>query len=151
MAGAMLAVLALVGCGGQQATSSASPTTSAVTSPSPSDSPSPSPSGSLVASVPDSKLTCTKVPVPPDPLLLMRGDVSGLFVLDVVDPLRPVKVCEIVNARGGRFISGTKIAFWYSTFVGTVDLQTGNLTWNRAFLNEPGAVAFSADGANWAY
>jgi hypothetical protein len=91
------------------------------------------------------------VPVPPDPLLLMRGDVSGLFVLDVADPLRPVKVCDLANARGGRFISGTKIAFWYSTFVGTADLQTGRLTWNRAFLNEPGAVAFSADGANWAY
>ena len=82
---------------------------------------------------------------------MSSGAISGLYVLDVADPLRPIKVCELMNASGGRFISGTKIVFWYSTFVGTVDLQTGSVSWNRAFPNEPGAVAFSADGANWAY
>ena len=36
-------------------------------------------------------------------------------------------------------------------FVGTADLQTGNLFWNRAFLNPPAAVSFSPDGTNWAW
>lgn len=147
----MLVVLALVGCGGQPATSSASPTTSAVTSPSPSEPTSPSPSGSPVANVPDPKLTCTRVPVPRDPLLLMRGKISGLVVMDVADPLHPAQLCLLLNATSGRFVSATKIVFWYSTFVGTADLETGNLNWNRAWVTEPMTVAFSPDGLNWAY
>jgi hypothetical protein len=91
------------------------------------------------------------LPVPPDPLLLMKGAISGLYVLDVVDPLRPVQVCQLINATTGRFVSATKIVFWYSTFVGTADLQTGNLNWSRAWVNEPMGVAFSPDGSNWAY
>jgi hypothetical protein len=100
--------------------------------------------------VADPKLTCTKLPVPPDPLLLIRG-ASGLYVLDVIDPLHPVEVCQLLNAVSGRFVSGTKIAFWYSTFVGTADLQTGNLNWSRAWVNAPLEVEFNSDGSNWAY
>jgi hypothetical protein len=81
----------------------------------------------------------------------MRGAIPGLYVVDVVDPIHPVQACMVINASGGRFISETKIAFWYSTFVGTADLQTGSVTWSRAFLNEPLAVAFSPDGSSWAY
>ena len=81
----------------------------------------------------------------------MKGAISGLYVLDVADPLHPVQVCQLLNASGGRFVSGTKIAFWYSTFVGTADLQTGNLNWSRAFLNPPFQLVFSPDGSSWAY
>jgi len=81
----------------------------------------------------------------------MRGATSGLYVLDVADPLHPVQACLLINASGGRFISATKISFWYSTFVGIADLQTGNLNWSRAFVNEPLALAFSPDGSSWAY
>ena len=76
---------------------------------------------------------------------------TGLIVLDVLDPLHPVPACVLGNVTSGRFISATKIAFWYSTFVGTADLQTGSLNWSRAFLNPPAGLAFSPDGANWAY
>jgi hypothetical protein len=147
----MLVALALVGCGGQQATSSPSPSLPSLVTETPSESPSPSPSGSPVAAVPDPKLTCTKLPVPPDPLLLMRGSISGLYVIDVVDPLHPVQVCQLLSATSGRFISGTKIMFWYSMFVGTADLQTGSLNWSRAWVNEPTEVVFSPDGSSWAY
>ncbi|HEY2599641.1 MAG TPA: hypothetical protein VGJ79_14320 [Candidatus Dormibacteraeota bacterium] len=82
----------------------------------------------------------------------MRGStISALYVLDVEDPLRPVQVCQLLNAAGGRFISATKIEFWYSTFVGTVDLETGNLNWSRAWVDPPIEVEFSPDGASWAY
>jgi len=81
----------------------------------------------------------------------MKGAISGLYVLDVIDPLHPRQVCQLMNASSGRFVSATKIVFWYSTFVGTADLQTGNLNWSRAWVNEPLEVAFSPDGSNWAY
>jgi hypothetical protein len=80
----------------------------------------------------------------------MRG-ATGLYVLDVADPLHPVQTCLLLNASSGRFISPSKIAFWYSTFVGIADLDTGNLNWSRAFLNAPLSLAFSPDGSNWAY
>jgi len=147
----MLVALALVSCGGQQATSSPSPSNPSLVTEAPSESPSPSPSGSPVAAVPDPKLTCIKLPVPADPLLLMRGSISGLYVIDVVDPLYPVQVCQLLNASSGRFVSASKIEFWYSTFVGTADLQTGNLNWSRAWANAPMEVVFSPDGSSWAY
>jgi hypothetical protein len=90
------------------------------------------------------------LPVPRDPLLLLKVT-SGLAVLDVADPLHPVPSCQLLNAISGRFISATKIAFWYSTFVGIADLETGNLNWSRAFLNEPASVVFSPDGSSWAW
>jgi len=74
-----------------------------------------------------------------------------LYVLDVADPLHPVQVCQLLNAVSGRFVSGTKIEFWYSTFVGTADLQTGSLNWSRAWVNAPTDVEFSPDGSSWAY
>jgi len=145
----MLVALAIAGCSGQQATSP-SPSHPSLISDSPSQSSSPSPSGSPVATVPDPKFTCTKLPVPRDPLVLMRGT-SGLYVLDVADPLHPVQTCLLLNTSGGRFISATKIAFWYSTFVGLADLETGNLNWSRAWVDPPIGVAFSPDGSSWAY
>ena len=104
--------------------------------------------------MPDPKFSCKATPVPADPLVLMSGSaspLSSLIVLDVKDPLHPTLACVLSNANGGRFISGTKIVFWYSTFVGTADLETGGLVWNRAFLNPPAAVSFNSDGTNWAW
>ena len=142
--------LAVAACGGQESTSSGSPSPTTVASASPSVSISPSPSGSPATTVADPKLTCTKLPVARDPLILMSTAI-GLYVVDVADPLRPAQACLLANARSGRFISPSKIAFWYSTFVGTADLETGNLFWNRAFLDEPLAVVFSPDGSSWAW
>ncbi|MEA2634033.1 MAG: hypothetical protein QOH92_800 [Chloroflexota bacterium] len=101
--------------------------------------------------MPDPKLNCKTLPVPPDPLLLMTGAVSGLYVLDVADPLHPVQACQLLNVTTGHFVSATKIVFWYSTFIGTADLQTGSLNWARAWVDEPMGVAFSPDGSSWAY
>jgi hypothetical protein len=81
----------------------------------------------------------------------MRGSISGLYVLDVADPLHPAQACQLLNVTSGRFISATKIEFWYSTFVGTADLQTGSLNWSRAWVDPPIEVVFSADGSSWAY
>lgn len=150
LGGAILVLLAIAGCGRPQASSSGSPSPTSVATESPNLSNSPSPTSSPVA-VPDPKLTCTTLPVPRDPLLLMSGAISGLYVLDVADPLRPVQVCQLLNATSGRFVSATKIVFWYSTFVGTADLQSGSLNWSRAWVNAPMAVVFSPDGSNWAY
>lgn len=81
-----------------------------------------------------------------------NGTPPSLIVLDVANPLHPALACVLSNASGGgRFISGTKFVFWNATFVGTADLQTGNISWTRAFLNPPAVVSFSPDGANWAY
>ena len=72
--------------------------------------------------------------------------------MDVADPLHPVQVCGLSNVTGGRFISATKIAFWYFLFVGVADLQTGSVNWSRAFASTPPfTVAFNADGTKWAY
>ena len=82
---------------------------------------------------------------------MLTGKASVLFVIDVADPLHPIPFCQLVNVTSGRFVSATKIVFWYSTFVGTADLQTGSLNWSRAWVNEPMTVTFSPDGSNWAY
>jgi hypothetical protein len=96
-------------------------------------------------------LTCTKLPVPHHPLLLFKGFISGTYVLDVADPLHPVQVCVLTNGSSARFVSATKIVFWASTLVGTADLETGNVSWSRAWLTAPIGVVFSPDGTNWAY
>jgi hypothetical protein len=144
-------MLALVGCGGPQAGAPVSPSPTSLASDSPSAATSPSPSGSPVATVPDPKLNCTSLPAPHHPLLLLTGKASVLFVIDVADPLHPIQYCQLANVNSGRFVSATKIVFWYSTFVGTADLETGSLNWARAWVDAPMAVAFSPDGSNWAY
>jgi hypothetical protein len=86
-----------------------------------------------------------------DPLLLYKGFFSGTYVLDVADPLHPVQVCVLINGGSARFVSATKIVFWATTLVGTADLETGNVVWNREFGNPPLNVVFSPDGSSWAY
>jgi WD40-like Beta Propeller Repeat len=72
--------------------------------------------------------------------------------MDVADPLHPFQVCGLSNVTGGRFISATRIAFWYFLFLGVADLQTGSVNWSRAFASTPPfTVAFNGDGTTWAY
>ena len=142
VAGAILVTLAVAGCSGPQAVTSASP------SPAGSASTSPSPP-SL-----DPSLSCSSKPVPGHPLVLLKAigtAGSGLAVLDASDPLHPAQICTLNNANTGRFISETKIAFWSTQFLGTTDLATSSVNWSRAFLNSPSAVAFSGDGLKWAW
>lgn len=71
--------------------------------------------------------------------------------MDLVDFLHPVQACQLNNAKSGRFISATKIAFWTTQFLGTVDLATSSVNWSRAFVDSPANVVFSPDGSKWAY
>jgi hypothetical protein len=62
----------------------------------------------------ETSVKCGSRPVAGHPLLLSRSDATqaGLAVLDVLNPLKPIPVCQLTPASGGRFISETKIAFW---------------------------------------
>jgi hypothetical protein len=139
---AILAALAVTACGGTAGGGSASP--------------SPLASGSASPSSPstDPSLKCLSKPVPGHPLVLVQAigeSGSGLAVMDLVDPLHPVQVCQLNNAKSGRFISATRIAFWTTQFLGVVDLSTSGVNWSRAFVDSPATVAFSPDGTRWAY
>jgi hypothetical protein len=87
----------------------------------------------------------------------------GLVVLDAVNPVRPVQVCTLSPAAGGRFINGTRIAFWVGNSLRVADIGTDAVAATAtlpfypidtgAFRHTPefNAGAFSRDGSLFAY
>lgn len=83
---------------------------------------------------------------------MFQGQYGGdLSVLDAADPNRPVQLCVLGPANGGRFITATKIAFWSGRYLGNADLASGTVNMTRQLRDDPSEVAFSADGTKFAY
>jgi hypothetical protein len=72
-------------------------------------------------------------------------------VLDVVDPLKPIEICSISPANGGRFISASRIAFWSAQDLGLADLALGAAVGTETLPALPSDAAFSSDGSMFAY
>jgi hypothetical protein len=88
-------------------------------------------------------------------LLLSRSGATipgvDLIVLDVSNPIKPIQLCTLSPASGGRFISETTIAFWSGRELGSADLASGVVAGTAKLTSVPSDGAFSADGSLFAY
>jgi hypothetical protein len=146
---AVAVVLALAGCGTQTAqgpTASASRTAAPI-SVAPTDQPSPT-----AAAFP-SQLNCDRPMTATHGLVLFEyANSSVLGVLDVSNPLKPVLLCWLSGAQGGRFNqSATKIVFWIGDKLGTADLTSGKVVQTDTLPAVPSEGSFSSDGMQFAY
>jgi hypothetical protein len=147
---AAAAVLALAGC-------QASGTSSAqLATPSPSQTPTPvaaSPTPSPTATPFPSQLNCNKPVTATHGLALFEyANTSVLGVLDVSIPLRPVLLCWLSGAQGGRFNqSATQIVFWMGDKLGTADLTSQKVVQTDTLPATPFEGFFSSDGMQFAY
>ena len=83
-------------------------------------------------------------------LLQRYGQSPVLDVVDVSDPIKPVLLCTLGPAGGGRFQSASKITFWSGSKLGTADLASGVV--EEADLHISGTIgAVSADGTEVVY
>ena len=99
-------------------------------------------------------LTCVHQPLPGNALALFRNvyeSQAPLGVLDVSVPTAPVLDCALSPARGGRFLSATRIAFWTEDYLGVADLATGVVSQTARLPAAAQNGAFSADGTAFAY
>ena len=138
-----------------QSPAPASPSPSAPTS-SQSASPGTTPSPlSTPSRPPDSTLACALRPAAGDPLILMAHWTAAtepeLVVIDAVNPVRPVQECTLSPAAGGRFIAGTRIAFWVGNSLRVADIGTGAVAVTATLPAYPTDGAFSRDGSLFAY
>src|ERR1700694_424369 len=117
-------VLALASCTNARpsAQSPASPTITAIpAAPTPSESPAPTAAGFT------SPLSCAASVTAVHGLALFEYFGSNVLgILDVSNPLKPLLVCTLSPAQGGRFVqSPSKIAFYVADQLGVADLSTG--------------------------
>jgi WD40-like Beta Propeller Repeat len=102
----------------------------------------------------ETKLTCNSRPAPTDPLVLMikpSTTESEAEVLNVVNPIRPVEVCNLGPASGGRFISATRIALWTGDTLRVADMASGSVAVTARLPAVPTDGKFSPDGSLFAY
>ena len=150
----LLAAALLTACGGTQANETPHSTArpSATQSPdyrTPTAAPSPASTGHSI----DTQLTCTGPPVKSNRFMLVRptATTAQLLVLDVSNPLKPVRTCDLNPADGGRFISATRLAFWHGQTLGSADLSSGIVSVTGTLPVSPSAGAYSPDGSAFAY
>jgi hypothetical protein len=74
-----------------------------------------------------------------------------LVVFDAVNPVRPAQDCILSPAAGGRFIAGTRIAFWLGNSLRVADIGTGEVAVTATLPANPTAGTFSRDGSLFAY
>jgi hypothetical protein len=102
----------------------------------------------------EAKLTCSSRPAPSDPLVLMikpSATASAAEVLDVSNPIRPVEVCNLGPASGGRFISATRVALWAGDSLSVADIASGSVAVTATLPAVPTYGEFSPDGSLFAY
>jgi hypothetical protein len=79
------------------------------------------------------------------------GKQSPLAILDVSDPQKPIVICTLAPAEGGRFLSATKVAFSAGDRLGLADLSTGTVVQTAQLRAVTFGGAFSRDGSRFAY
>jgi hypothetical protein len=147
---AAVAVLALAGCqasGSSGARTASAPRTAIPVSAAPTEPPSPT-----AAAFP-SQLNCDRPVTATHGLALFEyANSSVLGVLDVSNPLKPVLLCWLSGAKGGRFNqSATQIVFWIDDKLGTADLTSGKVVQTDTLPAVPFEGSFSSDGMQFAY
>ena len=147
---AAVAVLALAGC--QASGSSGAPTASAPQTVLPVSAP-PTESPSPTAAAFPSQLNCDRPVIATHGLALFEyANSSVLGVLDVSNPLKPVLLCWLSGAKGGRFNhSATQLVFWIGDKLGTADLTSGKVVQTDTLPAAPSEGFFSSDGMQFAY
>jgi hypothetical protein len=145
-----LAVLALAGCQASGTSNAQRPTSSpsqTAIPASPTEQPSPT-----AAAFP-SQLNCDRPVTATHGLALFEyANSSVLGVLDVSNPLKPVLLCWLSGAKGGRFNqSATQIVFWIGDKLGTADLTSGKVAQTDTLPAVPSEGFFSSDGMQFAY
>lgn len=143
---ALVAALALVGCGEQNAASPASSSRNSSTASAARS------ANSSPASV-DTAVKCSAPITAGHQLLLSRlyQEQPALAIFDVSDPLQATLLCTLAPAMGGRFISETKIALWIGPQLAVADLSSGVVTPTTMLPMTPTEGAFSPDGSAFAY
>jgi hypothetical protein len=146
---AALAVLALAGCQASGASNAQRPTSS----PSQTASAAPTEPPSPTAAAFPSQLNCDRPVTATHGLALFEyASSSVLGVLDVSNPLKPVLLCWLSGAQGGRFNqSATQIVFWIGDKLGTADLTSGKVAQTDTLPAVPSEGFFSSDGMQFAY
>jgi hypothetical protein len=149
---AAAAVLALAACQASGASNAQRPTgspsqTAIPASAAPTEPPSPT-----AAAFP-SQLNCDSPVTATHGLALFEyANSSVLGVLDVSNPLKPVLLCWLSGAQGGRFNqSATQIVFWIDDKLGTADLTSGKVVQTDTLPAVPSEGSFSSDGMQFAY
>jgi hypothetical protein len=102
----------------------------------------------------ETTLACSSRPAPSDPLVLMikpSATESAAEVLDVSNPIRPIEVCNLGSASGGRFISATRIALWTGDRLSVADIASGSVAVTARLPAVPTYGEFSPDGSLFAY
>ena len=148
---AAAAVLALAGCQASGTANAQRPTASALQSPIPaSAAPTVTPSAGLGFT---SQLNCDRPVTALHGLALFTySNTSVLGILDVSNPLKPVLLCWLSPAQGGRFDrSSTHIVFWVGDKLGAADLSSGKVVQTDTLPATPSEGFFSSDGAEFAY
>ena len=145
---AAASVLALVGCqpsGASNGTASAPRTIPASIAPTPA----PSPSAGAITT----QLTCNKPVTASHGLALFEySNSSVLGILDVSNPVKPLLLCWLSPAQGGRFDqSSTQVVFWLGNALGSADLSSGKVVQTDVLPATPSEGAFSNDGSEFAY
>src|SRR5450759_1320240 len=122
---AAVAVLARAGCHASGASNAQRPTSS----PSQTVSAAPTEPASPTAAAFPSQLNCDRPVTATHGLALFEyASSSVLGVLDVSNPLKPVLLCWLSGAQGGRFNqSATQIVFWIGDKLGTAHLRSGKV------------------------
>ena len=151
----IVVVLFACGPGGTQGAVKSAPVTAspaisiqaspALSSPSPTTAPS-SPS--------KASLKCSGQPAAAQALALFyvyTTQQSDLNVVDVSDPTKPVLLCTLGPAQGGRFLSASKIAFWSGNTLDAADLVSGDVVQTLELPAAATIGAVSADGTEVAY
>jgi hypothetical protein len=148
---AAVAVLALAGC--QASGSSGAPTPSATRTASLTPTTGPTPTPSPTAAAFPSQLNCDRPVTATHGLALFEyAGSSVLGVLDVSNPLKPVLLCWLSGADGGRFNqSATQIVFWIGDKLGTADLNSEKVVQTDTLPAVPSEGFFSSDGSQFAY
>jgi hypothetical protein len=84
-----------------------------------------------------------------------RGSASSpnvLEVLDVTNPLKPVLLCTLIPADGGRFdLSPNELVFWVGDKLGSADLTSGKVVQSGQLAAAQVDGAYSENGAMFAY
>ena len=79
------------------------------------------------------------------------ADPSTLDVVDTSNPVSPDRICTLMPASGGRFISASRIGVWTTSQIELADLKLGTVTATALLPNAPSDGAFSPDGSVFAY
>jgi hypothetical protein len=79
------------------------------------------------------------------------GEQAPVLILDVANPVKPLQLCILSPADGGRFVSATKVAFSAGDRLGLADLSNRTVVETAQLPTVASGGVFSRDGSRFAY